>query len=62
MQEELTLNVESIKRETEKAWLTVFDNGDEVWLPKSQCKLKDNKISIPSWLARANNIEEDLDN
>ncbi len=54
------LDVEEILRETEKAFLVLLDDGEEVWLPISQISEpedyevgdKDCTISITGWLAR----------
>lgn len=52
------LDVDEIKRETDKAFLVVID-GEEVWLPKSQVSNSDDYsegdvdccMSITEWLA-----------
>lgn len=40
----------AVKRETEKAWLIDFGDG-EIWLPKSQVEVTDNIVTMPEWLA-----------
>lgn len=40
-------------RETDKAWMFKTDDGDAVWLPKSQCELDEDEllVQVPEWLA-----------
>lgn len=39
--------------ESELAWLVETADGDEAWLPKSECQLDedDNSVELPEWLA-----------
>ena len=53
----------SIKAETEKALLIVFNNGQEVWIPKSIIHSKflsdsssDQEFIINSWILEKNKI------
>ena len=48
----------AVLRQTEKAWLFTTGDGDECWLPKSQCVWSPgvNDMAVPEWLAR----EKDL--
>jgi hypothetical protein len=53
----------SIKRETDKALLIQFDNGAEIWIPKSKIHSGFNntknilqKFSIDSWILSKNKI------
>lgn len=39
--------IQKIVAQTEKAYLLQFDDGQEFWLPKSQCFLQ---VMIPEWL------------
>ncbi len=56
------INVKSVKQETDKAWLTVLEDGSEVWFPKSQCSMEDNKIHVPGWLVKAKDLGDAWDN
>ena len=51
-----TVKVSAIKAETQKAWLATLEDGKEIWFPKSQCKMEDNEIKIPEWLAKEKGI------
>lgn len=46
-----------LEHETDNAWLVDID-GDEVWVPKSQCEYDASSqvLEIPEWLA----IEKEL--
>ena len=49
-----------LKSETNGAWL-VFDGINEVWIPKSQAKIRqirgfDYEIAVPGWLAKKKGI------
>lgn len=52
------LDVEEVKRETDKAFLVVID-GEQVWIPKSQIDSPDDyeegdtncTISVTEWIA-----------
>lgn len=39
--------VQKVVAETGKAFLIQFDDGQELWMPKSQCWLQ---IMVPEWL------------
>jgi hypothetical protein len=47
----------TIKRETEKAWLINDGGKADVWLPKSQCEMEQNRdgktwtATMEEWLA-----------
>jgi len=56
------VNYDSIRRETDKAYLFVIEAGDDfaepeikektAWIPKSQIEdIQEKKIFIPDWLA-----------
>jgi len=52
------LDFKSIKHETSKAWLTILKDDSEVWFPKSQCSMKDEKsLVVPEWLVKAKDID-----
>jgi hypothetical protein len=46
--------------ETNKAWLLDIQ-GEEIWIPKSQCDINedDHTIEIPEWLADKKGLEYD---
>lgn len=48
----VTLQVDALVRETEKAWLLQID-GEEVWIAKSVGQLDEanDEVTIPEWLA-----------
>lgn len=52
---ETSIYIDELKAETDKAYLVVIE-GDEYWLPKSQCELEDDTITMPSWLAEKNGL------
>ncbi len=45
-------------RSTDKAYLMTFENGEEVWFPKSQVHVdtKDKDITLPLWLVEKNGL------
>ena len=49
-----------IKVSTGEAWLVTLDNGEEVWLPKSECHhyAEHHKFSVPRWLADKKGISD----
>jgi len=48
----------AIKKETDKAVLVENEKKEEVWLPKSQVKIENGKVTeIPDWLKEKHNIE-----
>lgn len=57
--ETVYFTVESVKVETDRALLCVFEDGREEWIPKSQIqpdsevneKGDEGEIAIPTWLA-----------
>jgi len=46
----------TVIKQTEKAWQVKLPSGF-YWLPKSQCRMVNNKIYIPKWLADSKQIE-----
>ena len=48
----VTIKVDTLVRETERAWLFAID-GDEVWIAKSQGELDEanSEVTVPEWLA-----------
>lgn len=56
--------VESVKVETDRALLCVFEDGREYWIPKSQIqpdsevmgKGDAGEIAIPTWLAEEKSL------
>lgn len=53
------ITLEGIKRETDKAILAKVEIetcagrcGKEIWFPKSQTTVADNKLIVPAWLAK----------
>lgn len=48
-----------IRHETAYAWL-VHDGHRDVWLPKSQCELTEERgssiVTLPEWLAKAKEL------
>ena len=53
-------DVEEYIRSSENAWLVQID-GEEFWLPKSQCEFDevDMIVMIPNWLAKKKGLYED---
>lgn len=51
--EYVEVDFDELIRESDSAWLIRTADGDEVWLPKSQCELDedDNRVDVPEWLA-----------
>lgn len=47
-----TFNYDKIVVETPKAWRLGLSNGQEFWVPKSQCSLflTQKQLSVPQWL------------
>ena len=41
--------------ETDMSWLLDID-CEEIWFPKSLCRIGENKIIMPYWLAEKNNL------
>jgi len=54
--EAIKLDVREKIRETEKAYQIKLDCGI-YWLPKSQCRIVNNKVYIPKWLADLKQID-----
>lgn len=65
----VTLNYDRIARETDKAYLIIFEEGDDfaeppekevsAWIPKSQIEelyQDEKRVSIPEWLAERNDL------
>ena len=55
--EEEDYDYEEIVAETDMAWLVRID-GEEYWLPQSQCEINEDyqQIRIPNWLAKEKEI------
>ncbi len=52
----------SVEKKTEKAFLLTMESGEELWFPKSQCKLNErtSEVEVPKWMAVDKGlIEED---
>ena len=51
-------NIEAVKvkRETEKAYLVEFLNGEKAWLPKSRTKMEREYFAVPEWLVEKNKL------
>ena len=41
--------------ETDMSWLLDID-CEEIWFPKSLCRIEENEIIMPYWLAEKNNL------
>lgn len=54
----MDIKIKNVKHETPKAWLAIMEDDKEVWLPKSQCQLKENVMSIPDWLVEEKELNE----
>jgi len=54
--ETIKLDVREKISETEKAYQIKLDCGI-YWLPKSQCRIVNNKVYIPKWLADSKQID-----
>ena len=56
--EPTTVEFEEVIGETEKAWLLGMPDGEEIWFPKSQCKLRrrSRSLTLPVWLASAKGV------
>lgn len=48
--------IQSVDRETPKAWLVTI-NGEQHWLPKSQCIVRRGFVEMPAWLFSAKGIK-----
>jgi hypothetical protein len=46
----ITIEIE-LKHETDRAYL-VDNDGEDVWVPKSQCEYDNGELQIPEWLAK----------
>lgn len=53
MDGDLDYDIDGIERETEKAVCVVI-GGEEMWFPKSLCKIgqAEDVITIPEWMAK----------
>jgi len=53
-------DVDWVKIDRKMSWLVVLE-GEEFWLPKSQCTLSEDEttIEIPNWLAQKNGFYEE---
>lgn len=61
MDNEIThLDVLSLKKETDKAWLFEMQAGKGWWVPKSRCEFDyvDMVLSMPTWLYDKKKEEE----
>jgi len=58
MAETKVIDVKDVKIETDKAWLAILKDGNEVWFPKSQCNMQMNKtqLVVPEWLLKAKSL------
>ena len=54
-EEDVDIDIDELKTETDKAYLVIIE-GDEYWMPKSQCELVGDTITIPRWLAEKNGL------
>lgn len=56
MTEKKYIEVEELVHETDAAWLFLID-GEEVWLPKSQCDYDGGtSVDVPLWLLEKKGI------
>jgi len=57
---DIQISFSEIKATTEKAYLIRFEDGEEVWFPKSQVHVdkEDYDITLPSWLVDKNNLDK----
>lgn len=57
---DIQISFSEIKASTEKAYLICFEEGEEVWFPKSQVHVdkEDRDITLPSWLVDKNNLDK----
>ena len=52
------LEFEELVRETDKAYLIQFEEGVEIWMPKSQVDISsDGYVTCPEWLVIENELE-----
>lgn len=54
--ETIELEIRELIKTTDKAWQMKLDSGI-YWLPKSQCRIINNKVYIPEWLCRSKEID-----
>ena len=64
MANEIKIRIESIERETEKAYLVAVEidtaagrRAAQVWFPKSQIEMGDGFAMVPAWLLGKKNQE-----
>lgn len=62
--EEYSVEFESVSHETPLAYLLRFDDGREIWLPKSQCYIAPDDggagvLTAPAWLLDDKEINYD---
>jgi len=48
----VTLDVEEVLRESERAWYVQTKDGEKRWYPKSQCRLEGWKLYVPKWILK----------
>lgn len=54
-EEKYSILFDKLITETADAWLLDID-GVETWFPKSLCKIEDNHITMPYWLAEERDL------
>lgn len=53
--EKYSVLFDEIVVETDMSWLLDID-CEEIWFPKSLCRIEENEIIMPYWLAEKNNL------
>lgn len=53
--EKYTVLFDELIVETDMSWLLDID-CEEMWFPKSLCRIEDDQIIMPYWLAEKNNL------
>jgi hypothetical protein len=61
MNDLMNVSIKSVKHETPKAWLTILEDNQEIWFPKSQCKIDGTTISAPRWLVKEKGLLDQYD-
>ena len=57
---DLGFAIEDTKAETEKAWcLKLKDQEEDIWFPKSKCRITRGNLVVPEWLAKAKGLVEE---
>ena len=54
-EEEYSVLFDELIVETDMSWLLDID-CEEIWFPKSLCRIEKNEIIMPYWLAEKNNL------